>query len=81
MIYRLKPQQGDTVAVPQLVFARLGAAEEASVPDGCGAAATSDFARALPARDGGNAQRSEHNPPFTAKAMWPSVKRLAAAFV
>ena len=31
MIYRLKPQQGDTVAVPQLVFARLGAAEEASV--------------------------------------------------
>ena len=31
MIYRLKPQQGDTVAVPRLVFARLGAAEEASV--------------------------------------------------
>ena len=31
MIYRLKPQQGDTVAVPQLVFARLGAAEEASI--------------------------------------------------
>ena len=31
MIYRLKPQQGDTVAVPQLVFARLGASEEASV--------------------------------------------------
>ena len=31
MIYRLKPQQGDSIAVPQLVFARLGAAEEASV--------------------------------------------------
>ena len=31
MIYRLKPQLGDTVAVPQLVFARLAAAEEASV--------------------------------------------------
>ena len=34
-----------------------------------------------PGKGRGNAQRSEHNPPFTAKAMWPSVKRLAAAFV
>ena len=33
-----------------------------------------------PGKGRGNAQRSEHNPPFTAKAMWPSVKRLAAAF-
>lgn len=31
MIYRLKPQQGDTVAVPQLVFSKLGIAEEYSV--------------------------------------------------
>ena len=31
MVYRLKPQQGDTVAVPQLVFSKLGIAEEYSV--------------------------------------------------
>ncbi len=31
MIYRLKPQSGDSIAVPQLVFAKLGTAEEYSV--------------------------------------------------
>ena len=31
MTYQLKPQQGDSIAVPQLVFAKLGAAEEMHV--------------------------------------------------
>lgn len=31
MTYQLKPQQGDTVAVPRLVFARLGDTDEANV--------------------------------------------------
>lgn len=31
MIYRLKPQHGDSIAVPQLVFSRLGTTEELSV--------------------------------------------------
>ena len=31
MIYRLKEQKGDAIAVPQLVFAKLGIAEEYNV--------------------------------------------------
>ena len=31
MIYRLKELQGDTIAVPQLVFSKLGIAEEYNV--------------------------------------------------
>lgn len=31
MVYRIKPNNGDTVAVPQLVFAKLDGADEASV--------------------------------------------------
>lgn len=31
MIYQLKPQHGDSIAVPQLVFSKLGATEEMSV--------------------------------------------------
>ncbi len=31
MIYRLKPLQGDSIQVPQLIFSRLGSAEEYSV--------------------------------------------------
>ena len=31
MIYRLKELHGDTIAVPQLVFSKLGIAEEYSV--------------------------------------------------
>ena len=31
MIYRLKELKGDTIAVPQLVFSKLGIAEEYNV--------------------------------------------------
>ena len=31
MIYRLKEQKGDAIAVPQLVFSKLGIAEEYNV--------------------------------------------------
>ena len=31
MIYRLKELQGDTIPVPQLVFSKLGIAEEYNV--------------------------------------------------
>ena len=34
MIYRLKELKGDTIAVPQLVFSKLGIAEEYNVRAG-----------------------------------------------
>ena len=40
MIYRLKELKGDTIAVPQLVFSKLGIAEEYNVRVGAVCAGT-----------------------------------------